>query len=227
MLPDNVRRFVTENHQGVLTCFRRNGAAQMSIVTTGAYQDGVAFTTTEDRAKLHNLRRNPRCSLLISHTDWRPFVVLEGTARILSPDNTDPEVIREALRDVYRAAAGRSTRTGKNTTRPWPLTAGRPSLWRQTMSTAPWSRTQQSLSTPTFVMSGAGGFSEVAGGPIHDPSTALHSAVLRSASLRTNGTGSRYVLSWATPCEEGIFITFTWMGFTGMAGDYCWQLGQK
>ena len=106
MLPDNVRRFVTENHQGVLTCFRRNGAAQMGIVTTGAYQDGVAFTTTEDRAKLHNLRRNPRCSLLISHTDWRPFVVLEGTARILSPDNTDAEVIREALRDVYRAAAG-------------------------------------------------------------------------------------------------------------------------
>ncbi len=106
MLSDSVRKFVTENHQGVLTCFRRNGAAQMSIVTTGAYQNGVAFTTTEDRAKLGNLRRNPRCSLLVSHPDWRPFVVLEGTARILSPGHTDPDELRLALRDVYRAAAG-------------------------------------------------------------------------------------------------------------------------
>ena len=106
MLPDNVRRFTTENHEGVLTCFRRNGAAQMSIVTCGAYEDGVAFTTTEDRAKLHNLRRNPRCSLLVSHPDWRPFVVLEGTARILSPGVTDADELREALRGVYRAASG-------------------------------------------------------------------------------------------------------------------------
>ena len=57
MLPDNVREFCTNNHRGVLTAFRRNGAAQMSIITCGAYQDGVAFTVTETRAKLHILRR--------------------------------------------------------------------------------------------------------------------------------------------------------------------------
>ncbi len=106
MLPDNVREFCTNNHQGVLTAFRRNGAAQMSIVTCGAYADGVAFTTTEDRAKLHNLRRNPDCSLMISADEWRPFVVLEGQARILSPGVTDAGELRLALRDVYRAAAG-------------------------------------------------------------------------------------------------------------------------
>jgi PPOX class probable F420-dependent enzyme len=106
MLPDNLREFCTNNHQGVLTAFRRNGAAQMSIVTCGAYADGVAFTTTEDRAKLHNLRRNPDCSLLISADEWRPFVVLEGQARILSPGVTGAEELRMALRDVYRAAAG-------------------------------------------------------------------------------------------------------------------------
>ena len=48
MLPDNVREFCTNNHRGVLTAFRRNGAAQMSIITCGAYQDGVAFTVTGD-----------------------------------------------------------------------------------------------------------------------------------------------------------------------------------
>ena len=106
MLPERQKRFVSENHRAVLTTFRRNGAAQMSIVTTGAYSDGVAFTTTEDRAKLANLKRDPRCSLLVSHESWWGYVVLEGRARVLSPDNTDADELRLALRDVYRAASG-------------------------------------------------------------------------------------------------------------------------
>ena len=106
MLPESVKKFLRENHRAVLTTFRRNGAAQMSIVTTGAYSDGAAFTTTEDRAKLANLKRDPRCSLLVSHESWWGYVVLEGRARVMSPDNTDAEELRQALRDVYRAASG-------------------------------------------------------------------------------------------------------------------------
>ena len=104
MLPDNVREFTTENHQGVLTCFRRNGMPQMSIITCGAYRDGVAFTTTADRAKLLNLKRDPRCALMVSKQDWWGFLVLEGRATILSPENTGAGELREALRGVYRAA---------------------------------------------------------------------------------------------------------------------------
>ncbi len=104
MLSDNVRKFTTENHQGVLTCFRKNGMPQMSIVTCGAYRDGVAFTTTADRAKLINLQRDPRCSLMVSKQDWWGYVVLEGRATILSPENTGADELRQALRDAYRAA---------------------------------------------------------------------------------------------------------------------------
>ena len=104
MLPDNVKAFATENHQGVLTCFRRNGMPQMSIVTCGAYGDGVAFTTTADRAKLLNLKRDPRCSLMVSKQDWWGYLVLEGRATIVAPDNTGADDLRQALRDVYRAA---------------------------------------------------------------------------------------------------------------------------
>ncbi len=106
MLSESVQRFLRENHRAVLTTFRRNGAAQMSIVTTGAYSDGAAFTTTEDRAKLANLKRDPRCSLLVSHESWWGYVVLEGRARVMSADSTDAAVLRLALRDVYRAASG-------------------------------------------------------------------------------------------------------------------------
>ena len=105
-MQDKVRQFVAENHRGVLTTFRRNGAAQMSIITCGPTGDGAGFTTTEDRAKLRNLKREPRCSLLVSTENWRSFVVLEGRAELLTPGNTDAEELRLALRETHAAATG-------------------------------------------------------------------------------------------------------------------------
>ena len=107
MLPANVERFVSSNHNAVLTTFRRRGAVQMSIVTAGPFREGGAFTTTADRAKLHNLRRDPRCSLMVAEASWSSYVVLEGRAEIMSSGATDAEELRLALREVYRAAAGK------------------------------------------------------------------------------------------------------------------------
>ena len=104
MLSDSVKQFAAENHQGVLTCFRKNGMPQMSIVTCGPYRDGVAFSTTASRAKLLNLQQDARCSLMISKQDWWGYVVLEGKATILSPDNTLADELRDALREVYKIA---------------------------------------------------------------------------------------------------------------------------
>ena len=106
MLPDKVRDFATQTHRGVLTTFRRNGAVQISIISCGPYRDGIAFTVTETRVKLKNLRRDPRCSLMVSNENWWGFVVLEGKATILSVDNTPPDEFRDALRDTYRTASG-------------------------------------------------------------------------------------------------------------------------
>jgi PPOX class probable F420-dependent enzyme len=99
--------FLSNNHNAVFSTFRRNGAAQLSIVTAGLYDGAVAFTTTANRVKHRNLTRDPRCSLLVSHDDWRPFLVLEGNAEVLSQDNTDAEALCVAFRDVFRAAAGK------------------------------------------------------------------------------------------------------------------------
>ena len=106
MLDDKLKGFVAENRRGVLTTFRRDGAAQMSIITVGPYRDGVAFTTTEERAKLHNLRRNPQCSLLVARENWSAYLVLQGAARVFSAGNTDGEELRRMLREVFRTAAG-------------------------------------------------------------------------------------------------------------------------
>ena len=106
MIPENIKQFASETHRGVLTTFRRNGAAQMSIISCGPLRDGIAFTVTEDRVKLKNLRRDPRCSLMVSRESWWGFVVLEGRAQIISADNTGPEELRLALREAYSAASG-------------------------------------------------------------------------------------------------------------------------
>ena len=105
MISDPVREFLSQTSRGVLTTFRRDGAAQMSIVSCGPYRDGVAFTTTADRAKLINLHRNPKCSLLVSQEDWWGYVVLEGRAEILSPENTGAAELSTVLRDVYRTVS--------------------------------------------------------------------------------------------------------------------------
>ena len=106
MLTEAQRQFLSANHDAALTTFRRNGAGQMSIVTCGLHGDGVAFTTTADRAKLRNLARNSRCTILVGTGDWRNFLVLEGEARLVGTDNVSADEYRETLRDVYRTAAG-------------------------------------------------------------------------------------------------------------------------
>ena len=106
MLPANVVEFAKTTHRGVLSTFRRDGSVQMSIISCGPFRDGIGFTVTEDRAKLKNLRRDPRCTLLVSRESWWGFVVLQGRAEIMSADNTGAEELRQALRDVYRAASG-------------------------------------------------------------------------------------------------------------------------
>ena len=104
---DKIKEIVALNHQAVFTTFRGSGATQMSIVTVGVLAEGVAFTISPGSAKLANLRRNPRCSLMVSRSDWGDYAVLEGRAQVLSPGATPSEELRLTLREVYRAGSGK------------------------------------------------------------------------------------------------------------------------
>lgn len=100
---DEARRFIAENHHGVLTTFRRDGRVQQSPVAAGVDDEGrVIISVTEDRAKARNARRDPRVSLCV-FTDrfYGPWVQVEGTARFADgPDRLD------ALVDYYRRLSG-------------------------------------------------------------------------------------------------------------------------
>ena len=76
-----VTQFIADNPQGVLTTYRRNGKAQMSIVTVRPHRGAIGVSITEDRAKFKYLLRNPECSILMSAADWwSGFIVADGTA---------------------------------------------------------------------------------------------------------------------------------------------------
>src|SRR5262249_6804836 len=110
-LPPQIEQFLHDNPQGVLTSFRRNGMAQLSIVTVYPRDGGVGVSITETRAKFKNLLRDPRCSLLVSHVDWwSGFLVFEGTVELTHSGNTDPEKLRMARRSIFSATTRRRSR---------------------------------------------------------------------------------------------------------------------
>ena len=102
-----VENFLRHNHDAVLSTIRLNGATQLSVITVGFYRGGAIFTTTKSRAKFINLNRTPECSVLISNSNWRPYLVLEGKAIIFSADTLDPKTLKNILRTAYRSAAGK------------------------------------------------------------------------------------------------------------------------
>jgi PPOX class probable F420-dependent enzyme len=100
---DEARRFLADNHRGVLVTYRRDGKVQQSPVTAGLDAQGrVIISVTESRAKARNARRDPRVSLCVfTENFFGPWVQVEGTVELVDgPDRID------ALVDYYRRLSG-------------------------------------------------------------------------------------------------------------------------
>ncbi len=91
----------------VFTTYRRDGRPQMSLVSVGKVDGGLAFTTRRRNAKYHNLMRDPRCAMMLAQPDWRGYAVLDGDAEIVGLHSADADTLRLKLREVYRVAAGK------------------------------------------------------------------------------------------------------------------------
>ena len=100
---EQTRDFLTSNHRAVVNTMQANGAIQSSVVVCGAYHEFMALVSVRGRsAKIRNLRRNPRCTVVATSADWRSYVVVEGEARLLDSTNTPTEELRQKLREVFR-----------------------------------------------------------------------------------------------------------------------------
>ena len=87
--------FVRPRHQGVLLTTRADGRPQSSLVTMGLSVEGqVVVSSYPERAKVHNVRRNPNVSMVVMSDDFGgEWVQLDGTAEVVDlPDAVEPLV---------------------------------------------------------------------------------------------------------------------------------------
>ncbi len=94
--------YLRRNHRGVLATLKRDGRPQLSNISYMLDDDGtIKISTTSDRAKTRNVRRDPRVSMLALSDNWYRYIVVEGIGSIIE-QNVLPE-----LRCVYEAIAGK------------------------------------------------------------------------------------------------------------------------
>jgi PPOX class probable F420-dependent enzyme len=95
--------FVRPRHHGVLLTRRSDGWPQSSLVSMGLDDAGrIVVSSYPERAKVHNLRRDPRASMVVQSDEWNgAWVQVDGQADVLDlPDALD------GLCDYFRVISG-------------------------------------------------------------------------------------------------------------------------
>ncbi|WP_405426864.1 PPOX class F420-dependent oxidoreductase [Micromonospora sp. NBC_00617] len=95
--------FLRPRHRVVLMTTRADGRPQSSPVSAGIDGEGrLVVSTYPERAKVTNIRRDPRVSACVLSDDWNgPWVQLDGTAEVLDL----PEAL-EPLVEYFRSISG-------------------------------------------------------------------------------------------------------------------------
>ncbi len=93
---------------GVLATIKRDGRPQLSNVNYALYRDepSVRISVTDDRAKVRNLRRDPRGSLFVSSSDGWSYAVLEGTVELSAVAQSTDDAAVDQLMALYRDIRG-------------------------------------------------------------------------------------------------------------------------
>ncbi|QDY06738.1 PPOX class F420-dependent oxidoreductase [Micromonospora sp. HM134] len=100
---DALLDFVRPRHRVLLMTTRADGRPQSSPVACGVDAAGrLVISTYPERAKVTNIRRDPRVSACVLSDDWDgPWVQVDGVAEVLDlPEALDPLV------EYFRSIAG-------------------------------------------------------------------------------------------------------------------------
>ncbi|MFC5924684.1 PPOX class F420-dependent oxidoreductase [Micromonospora vulcania] len=100
---DALLDFIRPRHRVVLMTTRADGRPQSSPVSAGVDGQGrLVVSTYPERAKVANIRRDPRVSACVLSDDWNgAWVQLDGTAEVLDL----PEAL-EPLVEYFRSISG-------------------------------------------------------------------------------------------------------------------------
>ena len=99
----DLRKFVADKHNWILSTTRDDGRPQMSLVTGGMTSTGqLAISTYPERAKAKNSRRNPDVSVGVMGADFgSAWIQIDGAAQVL-----DMPEAAEAFIEYYRSISG-------------------------------------------------------------------------------------------------------------------------
>jgi PPOX class probable F420-dependent enzyme len=111
VVPDDVSGLLASRHHGTLATLRRDGRPQLSVVTYGWYPDDdgrqlVRISTVDGRAKVANLRRDPRASFLVADQSGWSYAVVEGRVELSAVAVFHDDEVVEELITLYRDASG-------------------------------------------------------------------------------------------------------------------------
>lgn len=108
MVEEQFAKLLAAGRQGVLVTLRASGRPQLANVNYAWYpdEDLIRISTVADRAKVKNLRRDPRASFHVTSPSFWDYAVVDGTAAF-SPvaAGPDDETVTELVR-VYRDVRG-------------------------------------------------------------------------------------------------------------------------
>jgi PPOX class probable F420-dependent enzyme len=108
MIQDGFAEMIAGQRHGVLVTLRKDGRPQLSNVNYGwdAETQTIRVSTTDDRAKTRNLRRDPRASFYVTSGDFWSYVVVDGHAELSAVAKDEHDAAVEELVDLYRAVQG-------------------------------------------------------------------------------------------------------------------------
>jgi PPOX class probable F420-dependent enzyme len=96
---------------GAVTTIKRDGRPQLSMVNLHVAPDGphgteVRASVTDGRAKVANLRRDPRVSVLVTASGGTSYAVLEGDASFSPVAQAVDDATTDELVELYRTIRG-------------------------------------------------------------------------------------------------------------------------
>jgi PPOX class probable F420-dependent enzyme len=96
---------------GALAALKRDGRPQLSMVNFALDVDApagpaVRVSVVDGRAKVANLRRDPRASLLVTSPDGWSYAVLEGDASLSPVAAATDDATVDELVELYRTIRG-------------------------------------------------------------------------------------------------------------------------
>jgi PPOX class probable F420-dependent enzyme len=108
MIDERFSRLLAARHGGVLATLRKDGRPQLSNVSYAWFPGDqlIKVSVTDDRAKVKNIRRDPRVSFHVTSDDFWSYVVIDGVAELSSVASEPGDDTVEELVELYRTIQG-------------------------------------------------------------------------------------------------------------------------